>query len=504
MTAAGGASEAASGKPGGGALGAAMATAGAEPHTLDRAEPHTLDRAAALAALEADRFARTAARIDRLVALIDARLSAQVDAILHHPRFQALEAAWRGVALLLRTGDSVGAGGTAGGVEVRLLDASWRELSRAMDRAAEFDQSHLFDLVYSQEFGTAGGTPFGLLVGAYEVSHAISREGDPVGTLGALASVAAASFCPFVAGAAPALFEMDGFGELADMPDLARALQTDRLARWNRLRAREDARFLGLVAPRILLREPYRGPTRRRLDGFVFEESVDPRGRTLLWGTGAFAFAAVAIRQFEETGWFADIRGAPQDAEGGGLVPTLDPYDFGTDRHGLSAQPAVEARLSALQETQLASAGIVGLGTLFLSDRLVLNANPSLHRPPRYDRAEAEQSARLAAMLQYVLCASRFAHYLKVIMRDEVGSRSQGPALQRRLGEWLAGYCLGNEDASEALRARHPLRAASVAVREVPGRPGAYGCVVRLQPHFQLDDVSTSFQLVAETVEGAA
>ena len=489
----------------------------------EHAAPHSLDALGAAARAEAFARGRLAARIEALIALIDERLSAQVDAIVHQPRFQTLEAAWRGVDMLLRTAE----GGGAGAVRLKLLDVSWAALSRSFERAAEFDQSRLFELVYSQEFGMPGGKPFGLLVGLYEVSPAVSPDGDAVGTLGEVAAVAAAAFCPFVTGASPALLDMDDFGELAEVPDLARVLTDDgpagsptgsptgRLARWNRLRAREDARFLGVVAPRILLREPYRGPSRRRVDGFVYAERVAPEGKgagsSLLWGSGALAFAAVAIRQFEETGWFADIRGAPQEeegdgsgAEGGGLVPTLDAYDFATDGHGLSAQPPVEARLSALQEDQLAGAGVIGLGTLYLSDRLVLNANPSLHRPPRYDRAEAEQSARLAAMLQYVLCAARFAHYLKVIMRDEVGSRAQAPALQQRLGDWLAAYCLGNEDASEALRARYPLRSATVTVRDTVGRPGAYSCTVRLQPHFQLDDVSTSFQLVAETVEPGA
>ena len=475
----------------------------------EHAAPHSLDALGAAARAEAFARGRLAARIEALIALIDERLSAQVDAIVHQPRFQTLEAAWRGVDMLLRTAE----GGGAGAVRLKLLDVSWAALSRSFERAAEFDQSRLFELVYSQEFGQAGGEPFGLLVGAYEITWRIDRRagGDPVSTMGAVASVAAAAFCPFVAGAHPSLLDMETFRELADLSDLAAVLSSHGgdparaagLARWERLRGREDARFLGLAAPRILLREPRRGPDRRRRDGFRYAERIGASGEGLLWGSAAFAFAAVAIRQFDETGWFADIRGAPQDDDGGGLVPALAPLDFGTDGGGMSAQAPVEARLTGLQRDQLAGAGLVPVGTLYGDPRLVFDANPSLHRPPRYERAEASENARLAAMLQYVMCASRFAHYLKVIMRDEVGSSAPAAALETRLQTWLAGYCVGNEDASNALRARHPLRSAGVQVRDMAGRPGAYACTIHLQPHFQLDDVSTAFQLVAETAEAA-
>lgn len=435
------------------------------------------------------------AEAERVVALIDGALTRQVNAILHHPRFQAMEALWLGVAMILRVA------GNNPDVKVKLWNVSWRELAKNIDRATEFDQTRMFELVYGEEFGTPGGEPFGLIVADYPVGPA-ARGADTVSALASVAATAAAAFCPVVLGAAPEVFDVDDYAALDRVVDLSRAvIEAPQLSRWDVLRRREDTRFIGLAAPRILMRPPRGGPTRRRRDGFLYEEAIGPNGEGLVWGNAAFAVAAVVTRHFMETGWFADLRGAPQDSEGGGLVPAVRAFEVGTDGHGLSSQPPVEIRLTALQEQQFAEAGVIAIGTLYLSDRLVLNTNPSLHRPQPFDRAVASQNARIAAMLQYVMCASRFAHYLKVIMRDSIGRAVDVALLERRLNDWLAGYCLGNDDADIDLRARFPLRSAHVDVRDLPGRPGAYACTIHLQPHFQLDDIATSFQLVAETAD---
>ena len=239
--------------------------------------------------------------------------------------------------------------------------------------------------------------------------------------------------------------------------------------------------------------------TRRRIDGFAFAEHIDPEGRALLWGNAAFAFAAVAILRFVSSGWFADMRGAPQDEDGGGLVTALAPYDLGVESGGLSEQPPVEVRLTSVQEQQISEFGLIPVATTYLSNRLVFNSNQSLHDPELYSSAQATQNARLAAMLQYVLCASRFAHYLKVILREEIGRLADAQSIQSKLDGWLSRYTLGNDDADHALRTRLPLRLAGVSVNDLPGRAGSYACTVRLQPHFQLDDVSTTFHLLAET-----
>ncbi|RWX81495.1 type VI secretion system contractile sheath large subunit [Neorhizobium lilium] len=433
-------------------------------------------------------------RADRLTALIDDALNRQVDAILHHPEFQAMEARWRGLAMLVRQA------GRSGDVKVKLLSVGWRELARSMERATDFDQSHLFELVYSREFGMPGGEPYGLLVGDYYFSPQEPAEGDAISTLSQLGMVAAAAFCPFVAGASPRAIGLEDFHELNRVHDFSWLASGPGHIRWNSLRAREDSRFLGLVGPRILMRAPFEPYSRHRDDGFPFRESIAADGSSLLWGNGAFAFATVIIRNFIESGWFADIRGVTQDAIDGGMLSEteLRPYDFATESGGLSAQPPVEIRLTSVQEQQFSDLGLIPVAHTYLSASAIFNSNQSLHAPQSYSNEHVRQNARLAAMLQYVLCASRFSHYLKVILRDEIGRLADAISIQRKLDEWLTGYTLGNDDADLSLRTRFPLRSAGISVSEIPGKPGTFSCTVQLQPHFQLDDVSTSFHLIAE------
>ncbi|GAB1584257.1 type VI secretion system contractile sheath large subunit [Phyllobacterium phragmitis] len=384
-------------------------------------------------------------------------------------------------------------------VKIKILSVSWIELARHMQRASDFDQSHLFELIYNNEFGMPGGEPFGLLVGDYLLSP--DEPTDTADTLGDISIVAASAFCPFIAGASARAIGLESFHELSRIADLSRLPGGAQYMRWNALRAREDTRFIGLVAPRILMRSPYEPYTRGRDDGFPFRETISPDISTLLWGNGAFAFAGVIIRNFIETGWFADIRGTMQDTISGGLVGLneLPPYDFGTESNGLSAQPPVEVRLTSTQEQQFCELGLIPVASSYLSASAIFNSNQSLHAPPYYSNEHARQNARLAAMLQYVLCASRFSHYLKIIMRDEIGQLSDAAGVQRKLSDWLAGYTLGNDDADLTLRTRYPLRSAGIDVEEMPGKPGSFSCTLKLQPHFQLDDFSASFHLIAKT-----
>lgn len=445
------------------------------------------------------RLRALAARIDRLITRIDAALTAQVNVILHAPAFRQLEARWRALGQLLDLA------GTESGVEIRVLDVDWRTLARNMERASDFDQSHLFRLVYEGEFGMPGGYPFGLLVGDFLVSHRTDEaRGDQVEVLRRLAAVGAAAFCPVILGAAPETLGYDHFGQIdagADIDPRADREDADlNRIRWETLRRAEDTRFLGLVAPGLRLRPALSRYGAPRADGFTFDEVAD---RPLI-GNGAFAFAATVMAAFLESGWFAAIRGAYQDIDGGGRVPGVAPADFGTDGHGLSAQSPAEFRPTAAQEEAMVERGLIPLASLYLDTGPVFNANPSLHRPVKYDTAIATRNARLSAMLQYVLCTSRFAHYLKVIMRDEIGSVADPVSLSTRLSAWLRDYCIGNDDAAQELKAEYPLRDAGVEVRAIAGRPGAYNCTIRLQPHFQLDDISTSFHLVAEAPSHAA
>lgn len=440
-----------------------------------------------------------AARIDRLIAAIDGLVTDQVNAILRNPAFQAMEARWRGLARLV---DQAGSGR---GVLVRVLDVSWPALARNLERSADFDQSHLFRLVYDGEFGMPGGLPFGLLVGDYQVAARSGAQTDTVGggdqveVLRRLAAVAAAAFCPVVMNVSPQSFGFDDYAEIGAEADLApTGDDAPGLIRWNGLRRSEDARFLALVAPGLMIRPGYRRFGRGRVDGFSFDETAAP---PLMVG-GAFALAATVIQAFVDSAWFAAIRGAPQDDNGGGRVPGFAGLDYGTDQHGLSVQAPLAFRPTPLQEQVMTGLGVIPLSALIHDPQPVFYATPSLHLPATYDNPVASQNARLAAMLQYVLCTSRFAHYLKVIMRDEIGTTSDPALIEAQLLAWLRDYCLGNDDASPALKAQYPLRDAGVRIGEIAGRPGAYRCTIHLQPHFQLDDISTSFHLIAETASG--
>ncbi len=429
----------------------------------------------------------------RMIAEIDAMVSRQVDAVLHAPRFQALEASWRGLLLLL------GVAGQTRQVRLRLLDVSWETICRDLGQAVEFDQSHLFRLIYSDGVGTAGGQPTGLLVADFTVAHVPGpdRTTDDVAVLQGLAAIAAASFCPIILGASPRLLGLDNFADLAGV-DVATGLDGAEHLRWRSLRQREDTRFLGLVLPRVLLRRPYQRDDRRRCDGFRYVEDPGAEGQGLLWGNAAFVLAIAVIRRFDQSGWFADLRGVPQDRVAGGLVTELPAYHFDTDAHGIAAQAPLEVRLSGLQEQQLSELGLIALVAAPYTTSLLFNGNASLHAPVRYDRDEATWNARISSMLQYVLCVSRFSHFLMVMLRDRVGGYLGAGDVERQLNLWLNRYCLGSDGATDEMRARFPLREASIDVREVTGRPGALACTVRLQPHFQLDSIATSFRLVTD------
>ncbi|MTJ83162.1 MAG: type VI secretion system contractile sheath large subunit [Telmatospirillum sp.] len=432
---------------------------------------------------------------DRLIAAIDRMLSDQVDAILHHPDFQRLEASWRGLMFLTETAGSMRR------IRIRLLDVSWRDLARDFERAIEFDQSQLFGKVYSDEFGSPGGEPFGLLIGDYYVRHqrGAGHAIDDVGTLKAIAAVAAASFCPFVTSCQPALFGLDRFADFAADVDLSRSFDGQEFARWRSLRETEDARFVGIALPRILLREPY-GVDPARTDGFRYGERPAGNVDSYLWGNAAFAFASVAMRAFDHYGWFADLRGAPDDLDGGGLVSGLPAHSFRSLGPEGPLNAPLDVYLTDRQEKQLSELGIIPLSRVGYRHACVFYSTQSVHQPRSYDRGAATANARLSAMMQYVLCASRFAHYVKTIGRDRIGSFATATEFEEHLRQWLRGYCVASDDASMAVKVRYPLRDADVQVRDVAGRPGTYGCTIHLKPHFQLDEIQTSFRLVTELV----
>lgn len=439
--------------------------------------------------------------LDRRVCAVDDLLSDQVNAILHHPRFQRLEASWRSLAYLVARLERTDR------VKLRVLSTRWAEVERDLDRAVEFDQSQLFRKIYSDEFGMPGGEPYGLLIGDYFVQHRPPKRGgvDDVATLRGLSGIAAAAFAPLIVGAAPGLLGVDSFRDLSPSLDLGGLFRQREYNRWQALQDQEDTRFLGVVAPPVLLREPYAELPRR--DGFRFREDVTSRDTNgYLWGNPAYAFASVVMRAFDDTGWFADIRGTRAEDLRGGLVADLPAPSFGTDRHGVAQIAPLQISLSDQQERALSDLGFISLVASPYTPYAIFYGNQSLLRPRRYDSAVASTNARMSAMLHYMLCVSRFAHYVKVLGRDMVGSFITPEECERRLQEWLAGYTMAPTglESDATLLASYPLSQGEVQVREMPARPGSYHCMIYLRPHYQLDEVVSTFRLTTELAPGVS
>ena len=430
--------------------------------------------------------------LDRDIAALDQMIARQLDAILHHERLRRLEGSWRGLAWLVDgfVQDRL--------VKVRLLVLRWAELARDLERAAEFDQSHMFRMIYEDEFGTPGGEPFGMLAADFEIHPGPSaghRENDPA-VLDQLAAVGAAAFCPIVLPASPTLLGLDDFhgaGTTLPFGDLLRG--ADRV-HWRSLTAREDTRFLALVLPRSLGRPAWRDDGSRP-DRFRYREAAG-RADQRVWTTAVYALASVAARAFARFRWPAEIRGAEPGWEAtGGVVETLPQERFRADPPGPPPRPPLELALTDEQEREAADGGLVALCGLESLPEASFGAVPSIHRPPRMTTDIASANQRMSAQLNSVLCVSRFAHIVKLMGRDMVGSALSAEEVELRLQQWLNRHVTGLAGSGNAA-ARYPLRDARVEVRERPGRPGSYGCTITLQPHYQLDEVGASFRLVTD------
>ena len=433
--------------------------------------------------------------IDRDIAAIDVMLSEQVDAILHHERMRKLEGSWRGVAWLVDCTD------LSNRLKVKVLHIPWPELCRDQERAIEFDQSLLFRKVYEEEFGTPGGEPYGLLVVDHQVRHrpSTTTRTDDVTTLASLSGVAAAAFAPLIVGASPALLEVDSFADLATSIDLAAPLRNAEHTRWRSLSSRPDMRFIGVALPRVLGRQPWQDDG-TRADGFRYAEYA-PTSEQRVWMCASYAFASVVARAFANYAWPADVRGVETDRVGGGLVTDLPLEPFHTDPDHVWVRCPVEIVLNDRQERSLLDAGLMPVSAVPFSEELVFGAVRSLLAPQRHlgpTANAADANSRLSTQINSILCASRFAHHLKMKGRHMVGSFKTASEIEQFLQAWLTQYCNGNLAASGDSRARYPLVAGRVNVNEMPGKPGSFGCIVHLQPHYQLDDISAAFQLVTD------
>lgn len=422
--------------------------------------------------------------IKQQIARIDEQISAQLNEIMHSPEFQKLEASWRGLHYLVMNTET----GTM--LKLRLMNVTKEELLSDMEKATEFDQSALFKKVYEEEYGTFGGNPFTVLVGDYE----FGRHPQDTACLEKISNVAAAAHAPFIAAASSKLFDMDSFTELGIPRDLAKGFESTELVKWRSFRDSEDSRYVTLTLPHVLLRLPY-GPDTVPVEGFNFVEDVDGKNHAkYLWGNSAFALAQRINNAFAMYKWCAAIRGV----EGGGLVEGLPAHTFKTDEGDIALKCPTEVAITDRRENELNNLGFIAILHRKGSDQAAFFGGQTTNKPKMYNTNEANANSRISGMLPYVLAASRFAHYIKVIMRDKIGSFMTRDNVANYLNTWIADYVLLNDDAPQSVKAQYPLREARVDVFDIPGKPGCYRAVVFLKPHFQLDELTVSIRLVAE------
>jgi type VI secretion system protein ImpC len=424
------------------------------------------------------------AMINARIAQIDHLISIQLNEILHHEQFQKLEASWRGLKYLLDQSE------TGSNLKIKVLNASKKELLRDLQRAPEFDQSALFKKIYEEEFGIFGGSPFAGIVGDYE----FGRGPEDIELLEKISNVAAAAHAPFLSAASPEMFNLESFTQLDAPRDLGKIFDTTEYAKWKSFRASEDSRYVALTCPRILMRLPY-GKETKPIEGFNFEEHVSGTDHSkYLWGNAAFALASRMTKAFALYGWCAAIRGV----EGGGLVDGLPVHNFYTDSGDVAMKCPTEVPITDRREKELADLGFAPLVHCKGTDYAAFFSVQSCNKPKLYDSDAANANARLASQLPYIMATSRFAHYLKAMMRDKIGSFTSRTECERWLNKWITNYVTPDDSASAATKAQYPLREARVEVMEIPGKAGAYRAVAFLRPHFQLDELTVSLRLVAE------
>lgn len=427
--------------------------------------------------------------INLRIAEIDRLLSAQLNEIMHHEDFQKLEGSWRGLHYLVHQTE------TSTSLKIRMLNVSKKDLINDLENAVEFDQSALFKKVYEDEYGIFGGAPYGTLVGDYE----FGKHPQDMALLERVSNVAAAAHAPFISAAAPQLFGWESMTEMAGPRDLAKIFDRVEYTKWKSFRESEDSRYVGLTLPHTLMRLPY-GAETSPVEAFNFEEDVDGTDhKKYLWGNAAYAFASRITDSFAKSGWLATIRGV----EGGGLVEGMPTHTFATDDGEVALKCPTEIAITDRREKELADLGFIPLVHCKGRDFAAFFGAQSAQKPKLYNKDSANSNAKLSTMLQYLLCVSRFAHYLKAMARDKIGSFMERSDCERWLNNWIQTYTLANpEDAGQEMKAKHPLREARIEVRDVKGKPGCYEAIAHLRPHLQMEELDASLRLVAELPQG--
>jgi len=433
---------------------------------------------------------------DRAIAAIDSRLSAQLNEVIHHPKFLQLEGTWRGLNHLVMNSET----GTS--LKIKVMNLPKRELTRDLTRAVEFDQSQLFKKIYENEFGTPGGEPYGTLIGDYEWT----QHPDDVETLRLVSNVAAAAFAPFISAAGAGMFGFKDWTELSKPRDLAKIFDTQEYAKWRSYRDSEDSRFVNLVMPRVIARLPY-GSATKPIDEFNYEEApYDAAGAArpldhhdYCWMNAAYVMGTRLTDAFAKYGFCVAIRGA----EGGGKVENLPTHVFTSDDGDLDSQCPTEIGITDRREFELSNQGFLPLCHYKNTDYAVFFGAQSTQKPKKYDRPEATANAAISARLPYIMASSRFAHYLKVLARDKIGSFMEASDCEQWLNRWIKNYVNSNEKAGPETKARYPLREAKVEVKEIPGKPGSYNAVAYLRPWLQMEELTTSLRMVARIPQKA-
>src|SRR5262245_25479774 len=424
--------------------------------------------------------------IESIIAALDKKLSEQVNLIMHHKEFQELECAWRGLQYLVTNTE------TDEMLKIRVMNISKADLGRTLRRfkGTAWDQSPIFKKVYEAEYGQFGGEPFGALVGDYAFDH----TPPDVELLNAMAQIGASAHCPFIAGVSPSLMQMESFQELANPRDITKIFTTPEYAPWRSLRDSEDSRYIGLAMPRFLGRYPY--GKANPVEEFDFQEDTEgARHDKFTWVNSAYAMAVNINRSFKLYGWCSRIRGV----ESGGALEGLPVHTFPTDDGGVDMKCPTEIAISDRRENELAKNGFMPLIHRKNSDFAAFIGAQSLHKPAEYDDPDATANANLGARLPYLFACCRFAHYLKCIVRDKIGSFKERSDMQRWLQNWIMNYVDGDPaHSTETTKAQKPLAAAEVVVDEVEGNPGWYTSKFYLRPHYQLEGLTVSLRLVSK------
>jgi type VI secretion system protein ImpC len=421
--------------------------------------------------------------INARIAEIDRLITAQMNEIMHHEEFQKLEGSWRGLNLLVKESE------TNTQLKIRVMSVTKKDLLKDFERALEFDQSSLFKKIYEEEYGTFGGAPYGAIIGDYEFGN----HPQDMALLEKMSQVAAAAHAPFLSAASAELFGWDTFSEMTDVRDVSKIFERTEYVKWRSFRDSEDSRYVGLTLPHVLGREPY-GEATRPTESFRFEEDVDGKDhKKYLWSNAAYALGTRITEAFSMHGWCVAIRGV----EGGGLVQGLPTHTFETDEGEVAMKCPTEVAITDRREKEFSDNGFIPLVHCKNTDYAAFFATQSAQKAKKYDTDEANANARLSTQLQYIFAVSRFAHYLKSMVRDKIGSFMSRQEAEIFLNRWISGYVLENDVAPAAQKAKYPLREARIDVAEVPGKPGVYRAVAYLRPHFQLDELSVSLRLVA-------